>query len=131
MHKLSVDDNMEMLLRRIGSFVYEKRTKDRVGAVNMLAMPAPGTGADVASSWLVGESTPYSREEFDRSTRSHTGRGGGGGGGEGRGRTEGGRGRGTTTTKPPVPPDTTVGPPPGDGGRGRGGGGRGRGRGRK
>jgi hypothetical protein len=123
---------MEMLLRRIGSFVYEKRTRDRVGAINMLAMAAPGTGADIAPAWLVGESTAYSREEFSRGLRSHSGRGSGAPDDGGRGR---GKGRGRSQDGANTADGGAAPKPDGDApGRGRGGKGRdgpvGRGRGR-
>ena len=49
---LNTDDTVEMSLRRLASFIYERRTKDSVGAAHMLAMAAPGQGVDIAPSWL-------------------------------------------------------------------------------
>ena len=44
------DDTIELALRRIASFIYERRTKDAVGAAHMLGTSAPGMGTDIAPS---------------------------------------------------------------------------------
>jgi len=55
--KLEEDDLLELHLRRLGAWVYERRTHDRVGAQRMLALPAPGSGVNVAPDWLVSEAS--------------------------------------------------------------------------
>ena len=112
---MATDDNLEIKLRRLSSFVYETRTGDRVGAASMLAIQPPGAGLDLAPSWLVTDATAHSKAEFQRSERvaktrsssdsAGSGKGGGkgsdfnfGGGGSqkkrGRGGGRGGKGRG-------------------------------------
>ena len=116
---LASDDNMEMALRRLASFVYAKRTGDHSGALHMLAVKPPGSNVDLAPSWLVEESTLHSKMEYQRADRvSKMNRGGGGGPGRGDGGGGGGNGRGKGGGQ--------------DGGKagGRGGQPRGRGRGR-
>ena len=108
--KLASDDALELHLRRLASYVYELRTKDKVGAAAMLAVRAPGSSTDLAPSWLVSEATAHSKAEHQRDERveqasRRTSRGGGRGSGSSGGEYSGG-------------------------GRGRGGDGRGRGRGR-
>ena len=112
--KLASDDALELHLRRLASYVYEMRTKDKVGAAAMLAVRPPGSSADLAPTWLVSEATAHSKAEYQRDERVSSawkrdsrpgGRGGGhsgsiGGsseqaaGGRGRGGDGGGRGRG-------------------------------------
>ena len=112
--KLASDDALELHLRRLASYVYEMRTKDKVGATAMLAVRPPGAGADLAPTWLVSEATAHSKAEHQRDERVTSagkrdgrpgGRGGGfsdssgggseqAGGGRGRGGDGGGRGRG-------------------------------------
>ena len=122
--KLASDDALELHLRRLASYVYELRTKDKVGAAAMLAVRPPGSATDLAPTWLVSEATAHSKSEFQRDERvasagKREGRGGGRGGGFGGGAggggdaAGGGRGRGAD-----------------GGGRGRGRGGRAQGRGR-
>jgi len=88
MARLQQDDLLEIHLRRLGSWVYERRTKDRVGAQNMLAIAAPGMSLDISPAWLVAESTGFSREEHNRDVRVQAARG------SGRGRAGDGRGSG-------------------------------------
>ncbi len=66
---LQSDDALELIFRRLAAFVYEARTKDRAGAQAMLAVTAPGSGADIAPDWLVQQVTSYSKAEHQRSER--------------------------------------------------------------
>ena len=66
---LASDDTLEMLLRRLASYVYEMRTKDKTGAAAMLAVRAPGSAVDVAPTWLVQEITTFSKAEHQRGER--------------------------------------------------------------
>ena len=88
---LRSSDILELHLRKLAAFVYERRTRDRVGADSMLAITTPGTMADIGPEWLVNTATGYSREEWNRSQRTRWG--GPRGRGDG-GRGEGGRGSG-------------------------------------
>ena len=119
LHWLGVDDNLELLLRRLAAHIYMERTGDRAGSAAMLGVCPPGSASDIAPAWLVGEVTSYSKAEHQRSERvaadarrSHVverghgrargrggqdGRGGGrgsGGGGDGKSERPSGRGRG-------------------------------------
>ena len=95
---LQSDDALELIFRRLAAFVYEHRTKDRAGAQAMLAVTAPGSGADIAPDWLVQQVTSYSKAEHQRSERvaaaSGGGRGGHAGPGGGASGAAGGRGGG-------------------------------------
>ena len=67
MRLLATDEFLEMSLRRLSAFVYERRSGDKVGAAHMLAVVPPGTSTDVAPSWLVSEATAHSQSEYKRS----------------------------------------------------------------
>jgi len=66
MRVLATVDRVEIALRRLSSYIYETRTRDRTGARAMLAVLPPGEGTDVAPSWLIKESTEHSRMEHRR-----------------------------------------------------------------
>jgi hypothetical protein len=66
---LSTDDGVEMHLRRLASFVYERRTRDKTGAAHMLAITPPGLETDVAPTWLVSTATAHSKNEHMRDER--------------------------------------------------------------
>ena len=103
---LATDDHLELLLRRLAAYVYEKRSHDKTGAMHMLAIQAPGSEVDIAPSWMVSEATTHSKTEYQRAERVKNlekmtansgggfgkdgGKGGGGRGGRGGGK--GGRG---------------------------------------
>ena len=135
MSRLATDDVLELHLRRLASYVYEKRTRDTAGAATMLALPSPGSGADIGPEWMISAATIYSREEFRRADRQRqlhnwnpsTDSGRGGGGGD-RGRARG-RGTGASSSQEQPPADGDGGGAARGGGRGSGGR-RGRGRGR-
>ncbi|CAK0846110.1 unnamed protein product [Prorocentrum cordatum] len=67
--RLASDDALELHLRRLASYVYEMRTKDKVGAAAMLAVRPPGSAADLAPTWLVTEATTHSKAEHQRDER--------------------------------------------------------------
>ncbi|CAK0898424.1 unnamed protein product, partial [Prorocentrum cordatum] len=69
--RLASDDALELHLRRLASYVYEMRTKDKVGAAAMLAVRPPGSAADLAPTWLVAEATTRSKAEHQRDERVH------------------------------------------------------------
>ena len=126
---LATDDTCEVMLRRLGSYMYERRTRAAAGAAHMLAQAAPGANVDVSPDWLVSDATQHSRTEHLRNERVRTAGGqaerGGGGGGRGNGR--GGRSSNPAEASANAPDEGGGGGAPR--GRGRGGGGR-RGRGR-
>ncbi len=66
---LHQDDRLETALRHLGAHFYETRTKDRTGAAHMRAVATPGIASDVMPSWLVGETTTFSKSEYQRSER--------------------------------------------------------------
>ncbi|CAK9047089.1 Uncharacterized protein SCF082_LOCUS26441, partial [Durusdinium trenchii] len=47
MHRLGTSDSLEIQLRKLGSYVYYRRTKDRIGANRMLGIRAPGSQTDI------------------------------------------------------------------------------------
>ena len=68
---LSEDDMVELNLRRLASYVYQTRTKDARGAAQMLGTLPPGSGSDLAPTWLVSEATMHSKNEHQRDERVH------------------------------------------------------------
>ena len=66
-HTLATNDQLEILLRELGSYIYEKRTSDKMGALHMKALRTPGTNTDILPSWLVDQGTLHSRNEWKRS----------------------------------------------------------------
>ena len=77
LRRLATDDNLEIKLRRLSSYVYETRTGDQVGAASMLAVQPPGAGLDLAPTWLVTDATAHSKAEYQRTERVGKTRGGG------------------------------------------------------
>lgn len=71
MHKLATSDMLEIQLRKLGSFVYLRRTKDRAGAQRMLGVRAPGANADIAPKWMLDDANAFSKVEFQRVERGH------------------------------------------------------------
>ena len=55
MAKLATSDTLEIHLRKLGAFIYYRRTKDKTGANRMLGVRAPGTNADMRPSgcWMM------------------------------------------------------------------------------
>lgn len=70
-HKLATSDSLEIHLRKLGSFIYYRRTKDKTGAQKMLGVRAPGTGADIAPKWMIDDANVHSKAEFQRQERGH------------------------------------------------------------
>ena len=60
---LSSDDELELFLRRLGAFVYEKCMRDTRVAMHMLAVRPPGVDADIAPTWVVGDATAHTHME--------------------------------------------------------------------
>ena len=114
MHKLGTSDTLEIHLRKLGSFIYFRRTKDKAGANRMLGIRAPGAGSDIAPKWLLDDANAHSKLEWQRAERGQkmfrfeSGSGGNGGGGGGhtkyagkfRGRGAGGKGGGRGKQSP-------------------------------
>ena len=71
LRRLATDDQLEMKLRRLASYVYGTRTGDKEGAASMLAVQPPGAGFDLVPAWLVAEATQHSKDEFQREERVH------------------------------------------------------------
>ena len=105
MAKLATSDTLEIHLRKLGAFIYFRRTKDKTGANRMLGVRAPGTNADIAPKWMLDDANTHSKTEYQRIERGqklskleHGGGHVGGGKSDGKGR-KGGRGGGRG--KPP------------------------------
>ena len=69
---LGTNDQVEMSLRHLSAYVYESRTRDRVGAAHMRAVVAPGASSDIAPSWLVPDSPALSRGENADNRNDHS-----------------------------------------------------------
>eukprot|EP00438_Fugacium_kawagutii_P036017 Skav207006 [mRNA] locus=scaffold1554:6879:10419:- [translate_table: standard] len=97
MSRLATSDTLEIQLRKLGSFIYYRRTKDKNGAMRMLGVRAPGTNADIAPKWMLDDANVFSKAEYQRLERGRklSGLEGGGGSGQpkggGKGRKGGGR----------------------------------------
>ena len=103
MAKLATSDALEIHLRRLGAFIYLRRTRDKTGANRILGIRAPGSNTDIAPKWLLDDANLHSKTEFQRQERGakaskYEGHGGGEvrqrkGDGGGRGKKGGGRGK--------------------------------------
>ncbi len=71
MHKLATSDSLEIQLRKLGAFVYLRRTKDRAAAQRMLGVKAPGANADIAPKWMLDDANAFSKVEYQRIERGH------------------------------------------------------------
>lgn len=69
MHKLGTSDSLEIQLRKLGAFIYYRRTKDKFGANRMLGIRAPGSQTDIAPKWLLDEANLHSKIEWQRTER--------------------------------------------------------------
>ena len=107
MQKLGTSDTLEIQLRKLGAFIYYRRTKDKTGANRMLGIRTPGSGADIAPKWMLDDANTHSKVEYQRTERGHK-----------MNRFDGGSGSGQTRY---------AGKFRGRGGRGKGGGGKGQG----
>ena len=61
MHRLATSDTLEIQLRKLGAFIYLRRTKDKTGANRMLGIRAPGTNTDIAPKWMVDDANTFSK----------------------------------------------------------------------
>ncbi len=86
MQQIATSDKAEISLRRLASFIYLRRTGDKVGAEKMLAIKTPGRDRDVAPQWLVDEVSSQTRAEYKLAQTVAGLNRGGGGGPRGRGR---------------------------------------------
>ncbi|CAE7400933.1 unnamed protein product, partial [Symbiodinium sp. CCMP2456] len=59
-------DTCEIALRRLASWIHEKRTGDKDAAQSMLAVKPSSFASDIAPSWLVTEASTYSQSEYKR-----------------------------------------------------------------
>ena len=66
---LSSDDNLEIWLRELSSYVHYQRTGDLNSATRMLAFSPPGTNTDIGPAWLVQQATAYATTEHNRNER--------------------------------------------------------------
>ncbi len=106
MSRLATSDTLEIHLRKMGAFIYYRRTKDKTGANRMLGLRAPGSQTDIAPKWMLDDANVHSKTEYQRLERGQKlhkleqGDGGGrkGGGKSGKGGGKGG-GRGKPTKK--------------------------------
>ena len=97
MQKLATSDALEIHLRKLGAFIYLRRTKDKTGANRILGIKAPGTNTDIAPKWLLDDANLHSKTEFQRQERGAKAsryEGSGSGQSEFRQRRGGGRGKG-------------------------------------
>ena len=85
-HVLQSDDAVELCLARIASWIYEKRTGDRQGALYILRALPPSAETDIAPTWMITQASAHSKAEYqirDRVNKLSTlskdkGKGGGG-----------------------------------------------------
>ena len=63
-------DTCEIALRRLASWIHEKRTGDKDAAQSMLAVKPSSFASDIAPSWLVTEASTYSQSEYKRKERA-------------------------------------------------------------
>ena len=94
MQKLATSDALVIHLRRLGAFIYLRRTKDKTGANRILGVKAPGTNTDIAPKWLLDDANLHSKTEYQRQERGAKASRYDGGGGEFRQRRGGGKGSG-------------------------------------
>ncbi len=69
MHKLATSDSLEIHLRKLGAFIYYRRTKDKTGASRMLGIRAPGTNSDIAPKWMLDDANTFAKTEYQRIER--------------------------------------------------------------
>ena len=94
MQKLATSDALEIHLRRLGAFIYLRRTRDKAGANRILGVKAPGTNTDIAPKWLLDDANLHSKTEYQRQERGAKASRYDGGGGEFRQRRGGGKSSG-------------------------------------
>ena len=68
-------DTAEVALRRLASYVHEKRTGDRDAATSMLAIKPTNLSHDIAPAWLVSEASLFAQGEHKRRERAKAQRG--------------------------------------------------------
>jgi len=97
LHYLAEQDSCELSLRHLASWIHGRHTGDKDAAQAMLALQPSGSRADIAPSWLVGESGLVSQNEHKRRERArgqkndkdhHVSGGKGGGKGKDKGKTK-------------------------------------------
>ena len=69
-HSLATSDTLEVELRKLGAWIYERRTGDKAGALRILAVRAPGPQTDVIPKWLLEETTLHAKNEFQCAERA-------------------------------------------------------------
>lgn len=69
MARLATSDTLEIHLRKLGAFIYFRRTKDKTGANRMLGIRAPGSGTDIAPKWMLDDANTHSKTEYQRVER--------------------------------------------------------------
>ena len=66
---LNGSDQLEIILRDVGAFIYERRTNDRVGGAHMRALRIPGANVDILPDWMIKQGTLHSKDEYLRKVR--------------------------------------------------------------
>ena len=101
--RLNSSDQLEIILRDVGAFIYERRTGDRVGGSHMRALRIPGANVDILPTWMIQEGTMHSRVEHNRKEVVSAGRNSSDSKGKGQKGTSKGspKGGGKKKSKPP------------------------------
>ena len=63
---LNGSDMLEIILRDLGAFIYERRTGDRMGGAHLGALRVPGVNIDILPDWLIKEGTLHTTTEVKR-----------------------------------------------------------------
>ena len=66
---LNGSDQLEIIPRDVGAFIYERRTGDKVGGSHMRALRVPGANVDILPDWMIKEGTLHSKVEHQRHER--------------------------------------------------------------
>ena len=66
---LNGSDQLEIILRDVGAFIYERRMGDRVGGAHMRALRVPGANVDILPDWMIKEGPLHSKVEHQRHER--------------------------------------------------------------
>ena len=74
MQALATDDTAEIGLRRISSWLHEKRTGDKAAARSMLAIQPRGQFGNAAPQWLLEQAQAFSTQEYKTAERVRHGK---------------------------------------------------------
>lgn len=98
---LTESDIAEIGLCRLESWVYERRTGDKAGAMSMLAVKPPGVLVDIAPQWRISDASTYSQAEHKTRERVRSQNSGSGSSGGYKGRGKGKKGKARGAKAPP------------------------------